>query len=61
MLDQVNPNLLEIKNLRIEATSYPPGEAPRHVVLVDDVLFTARTIRAGLDAVMDAGRIGNDQ
>ena len=37
MLDQVKPNLLEIKNLRIEATSYPPGEAPRKVVLVDDV------------------------
>ncbi len=37
MLDQVKTNLLEIKNLRIEATSYPPGEAPRNVVLVDDV------------------------
>lgn len=31
------PDLLDIKNLRIEATSYPPGEAPRDVVLVDDV------------------------
>lgn len=31
------PDLLEIKNLRIEATSYPPGEPPRDVVLVDDV------------------------
>ena len=30
-------DLLEIKNLRIEATSYPPGEKPRHIVLVDDV------------------------
>ena len=30
-------DLLEIKNLRIEATSYPPGEPPRDVVLVDDV------------------------
>ncbi len=30
-------DLLEIRNLRIEATSYPPGEKPRHVVLVDDV------------------------
>jgi len=29
--------LLEIRNLRIEATSYPPGEPPRDVVLVDDV------------------------
>lgn len=31
------PDLLEIRNLRIEATSYPPGEPPRDVVLVDDV------------------------
>jgi peptide/nickel transport system ATP-binding protein len=29
--------VLDIKGLRIEATSYPPGEAPRDVVLVDDV------------------------
>ena len=31
------PDLLEIKNLRIEATAYPPGEPPKDVVLVDDV------------------------
>ena len=31
------PDLLDIRNLRIEATSYPPGEKPRDVVLVDDV------------------------
>lgn len=30
-------DLLDIRNLRIEATSYPPGERPRDVVLVDDV------------------------
>lgn len=28
----------------------------RHVVLVDDVLFTGRTLRAALDAIMDLGR-----
>ena len=28
----------------------------RRVVLVDDVLFTGRTIRAALDAIMDYGR-----
>jgi peptide/nickel transport system ATP-binding protein len=33
----VVPDLLEIRNLRIEATSYPPGEPPRDVVLVADV------------------------
>jgi peptide/nickel transport system ATP-binding protein len=29
--------LLDIRNLRIEATSYPPGEPPRDIVIVDDV------------------------
>ena len=28
----------------------------KHVILVDDVLFTGRTIRAALDALMDIGR-----
>jgi len=28
----------------------------RHVVLVDDVLYTGRTVRAALDAIMDFGR-----
>jgi peptide/nickel transport system ATP-binding protein len=29
--------LLDIRNLRIEATVYPPGEDPKNVVIVDDV------------------------
>ncbi|MVA95935.1 ATP-binding cassette domain-containing protein [Nitratireductor sp. CAU 1489] len=29
--------LLQIRNLRIEATVYPPGEAPRDITIVDDV------------------------
>ncbi|NEY89870.1 ABC transporter ATP-binding protein [Tabrizicola oligotrophica] len=29
--------LLSFNNLKIEATAYPPGEPPRHVVLVDGV------------------------
>jgi pyrimidine operon attenuation protein / uracil phosphoribosyltransferase len=35
-----------------------PGHsiAGRNVILVDDVLFTGRTIRAALDALMDYGR-----
>ena len=28
----------------------------KHVILVDDVLFTGRTVRAALDALMDQGR-----
>jgi pyrimidine operon attenuation protein/uracil phosphoribosyltransferase len=30
----------------------------RYVVLVDDVLFTGRTVRAALDALLDLGRPG---
>jgi pyrimidine operon attenuation protein/uracil phosphoribosyltransferase len=30
--------------------------AGKHVILVDDVLYTGRTIRAALDALMDFGR-----
>ncbi|MGV3549453.1 ABC transporter ATP-binding protein [Rhizobium sp.] len=29
--------LLDVRNLRIEATTYPPGEAPRKITIVDDV------------------------
>ncbi|MGH7722455.1 MAG: bifunctional pyr operon transcriptional regulator/uracil phosphoribosyltransferase PyrR [Candidatus Dormibacteria bacterium] len=33
-----------------------PGIDARAVVLVDDVLFTGRTLRAALDALLDGGR-----
>jgi pyrimidine operon attenuation protein/uracil phosphoribosyltransferase len=37
-------------------TSIPVDLTGTHVVLVDDVLFTGRTIRAALDALTDFGR-----
>jgi pyrimidine operon attenuation protein/uracil phosphoribosyltransferase len=41
----------------IEATDVPEGGLDeRTVVLVDDVLFSGRTIRAALDALSDLGR-----
>ena len=41
----------------IGATDLPPqGIDDRTVVLVDDVLFSGRTIRAALDAINDLGR-----
>jgi len=36
----VADTLLDIRNLRIEATVYPPGEKPRDVTIVDDVSLT---------------------
>jgi len=40
----------------VSHTSVPVGVEEKIVVLVDDVLFTGRTARAALDAVMDLGR-----
>ena len=42
--------------LPIGETSLPVDLAGRTVVLVDDVLFTGRTIRAALDALLEFGR-----
>lgn len=39
-----------------EVTSIPIDLTARTVVLVDDVLFTGRTVRAALDALADYGR-----
>jgi len=41
---------------RIQPTDMPTGIDGRQVVLVDDVLFTGRSIRAALDAMTDFGR-----
>lgn len=38
------------------STDIPVSIADRKVVLVDDVLFTGRSIRAAMDALMDLGR-----
>ena len=42
--------------LPLEATDLPVSVSDRRVVLVDDVLFTGRTVRAAMDAVMELGR-----
>ena len=49
---------LRLRHVRaLEETSVPPeGLDGRTVVLVDDVLFSGRTIRAALDALLDLGR-----
>lgn len=40
----------------VNQTTVPVSVEKKIVVLVDDVLFTGRTARAGLDAIMDLGR-----
>jgi pyrimidine operon attenuation protein / uracil phosphoribosyltransferase len=40
----------------INSTELPLGVDDRTIVLVDDVLYTGRTIRAALDQLMDFGR-----
>jgi pyrimidine operon attenuation protein/uracil phosphoribosyltransferase len=41
---------------RVHRTDIPVDISNRKVVLVDDVLFTGRTVRSALDAVVDLGR-----
>ncbi len=40
----------------VRPTKFPVDIGGKRVVLVDDVLFTGRTIRAALDAISDLGR-----
>ncbi|MGX7197811.1 bifunctional pyr operon transcriptional regulator/uracil phosphoribosyltransferase PyrR [Enterococcus olivae] len=40
----------------LHASDIPASLEGKEVILVDDVLYTGRTIRAALDAVMDLGR-----
>jgi peptide/nickel transport system ATP-binding protein len=49
--------LLDIRNLRIEATVYPPGEDPETIVIVDDVSFQLEKGRVlGLIGESGAGK-----
>lgn len=45
-----------LPNPRIGPSVIPCSLEGRHVILVDDVLYTGRTVRAAIDAVMDYGR-----
>ena len=44
------------EHLPVGKTEFPFAVEGKKVVLVDDVLFTGRTIRAAMDALMDHGR-----
>lgn len=47
---------LRFEQPRVSTTHLPFDVAGKIVILVDDVLYTGRTIRAGLDAIIDMGR-----
>ncbi|MDR7076357.1 pyrimidine operon attenuation protein/uracil phosphoribosyltransferase [Neobacillus niacini] len=40
----------------VKGSDIPVEMKDKKVILVDDVLYTGRTVRAGLDAIMDLGR-----
>lgn len=40
----------------MRAGDIPFSISGRHIVLVDDVIYTGRTVRAALDALIDRGR-----
>jgi pyrimidine operon attenuation protein/uracil phosphoribosyltransferase len=40
----------------VRATKIPVSIVHKHVILVDDVLYTGRTIRAAMDEIIDFGR-----
>lgn len=45
----------------VKGSDIPVPITEKKVVLVDDVLFTGRTVRAGMDALVDFGRPANIQ
>lgn len=49
------------KEPELKGTSIKENLENKTVVLVDDVLYTGRTVRAAMDAIMDIGRPGNIQ
>lgn len=46
---------------QVKGTDIPANVNGMNVVMVDDVLYTGRTARAAMDALMDAGRPGKVQ
>jgi len=47
---------LRFEQPKVSTTHLPFDVTGKVVILVDDVLYTGRTIRAGLDAIIDMGR-----
>ncbi len=52
--DDISPS--ELRSANNSHTDIPTNITDREVILVDDVLYTGRSIRAAMDALMDLGR-----
>lgn len=52
--DDISPSNIQSANPSL--TDIPVNITNRRVILVDDVLYTGRSIRAAMDALMDLGR-----
>lgn len=44
---------------QVKPSNIPESVEDRHIILVDDVLYTGRTIRAALNEIFDYGRPSN--
>jgi pyrimidine operon attenuation protein/uracil phosphoribosyltransferase len=45
-----------LRQPEVRASSIPFDISDKHIILADDVLFTGRTVRSALDALIDFGR-----
>lgn len=54
--DDISQEEKDLKSGMFETTLYQYDIKGKQIILVDDVLFTGRTVRAALDAVMEIGR-----
>ncbi len=59
--DDRRPEKTESSNPAADTSCIPFDINGRHVILVDDVLYTGRTVRAALDAVSKYGRASSIQ
>jgi pyrimidine operon attenuation protein/uracil phosphoribosyltransferase len=52
--DDISPS--ELKSANQNRTDIPASITDKRVILIDDVLYTGRSIRAAMDALVDLGR-----
>jgi pyrimidine operon attenuation protein/uracil phosphoribosyltransferase len=52
---------IRFKQPKVQVTDIPFSIDEKNIILVDDVLYTGRTVRAALNALMDYGRPGRIQ